>query len=470
MKRHERPAGRFGLLLWLLGWSLLLPAGCREDASTASSSAEPSRANSVKAAGRDARSLLRLTFQRYRSSESYHDRGEVELVYRSDETTEQRTAPLAVAFDRGELEVSAYSLRLRHDAGGSSAWFAPPLSAAWDHQVVAGPSTGTRPDLDAWLTDPVVVAELSAGPAGPPPQLEWLFAADPMSKMFDQDADFDFVSSLEIDGRNCYAVRVRQGDERFVFHIDRRDSLIRRVELPTIRLPGRPAASTPDSAARSEDSIRLTLQLRAARFDAPAGSPTEDSFPERPTRVSRFVPPPPPAPHWIDRNMRSVTAVDHRGERFSWLASSRDRPLTVGLVVHATSQASPQSEASLDLLDRWIRQMPATLRGKLRIGVVRVDTPATRSNHRSPSVRGLDFAVSVDATGIANVASPDSLLIIDERADVQWLEPGFRAESLPGVGAVLADLTSGINVAAKIRERRDADRQAYRIAIARQQQ
>ncbi|MCM2374203.1 hypothetical protein [Aporhodopirellula aestuarii] len=287
--------------------------GCQPSAST---TRENSTSNSQSEQTRpriDAKSRLREVFQRYQVCSYYEDDGEVVIrasgsrsfaAGRNATSRETQSAPLRVHLDQRELNVDAYMARIRvnvvsNASSGASeridmiAWFDEPESSHFDAQVLKQQwqsASADRLRLERVLADEVLRSRLSAGLAGPPPQLEWLLADRPMEKLFEPESQFEWLDSEAIDGVSLQRIAVTSDRERFVFWIHPATSLVRRVELPV-----------PLAMDSGQDEWSLSLELKSASFQPPrAGQQSDVEFESRPRfepkLVRQFVPMPPPPP------------------------------------------------------------------------------------------------------------------------------------------------------------------------------
>ncbi len=414
--------------------------------------------------------LLRMTFLRYRNSDYYSDRGFAELTYQGGQGTERRTAPLATWYDRGRLYVSAYETRLWRDNRQSIAWFVGDAAKLWQQQVLIQDVRQRRPDLEHLLSDPALVTAISAGRAGPPPQLEWMFAENPMQKLFDDDAQFVYGDIATIDQVPCRSVNVTSGNERFTFWIDTTQTLIRRVDLPSLLIPADQTTSDQpiepsQPPANVAAVVQLSIHLRDATRSQRTGPPPMESFPSAPVTVAGLVPPPTVSPGWLgqrvsgDRIQLSRRPATNRGDQ--------DQIVHQPWACLLSLSDSPLAGYQLDLLRQWVSRMPADLRRKVLIGAV---LPAGDSSDDrivgDESMLDLVYqqAPSQDPTWLL----PGSLTVLDHQGRIQWHEPNFVAATLPQTGAVLADLVNGVNVPQRIRQQHRRADEDFRRRLEKQ--
>lgn len=245
-----------------------------------------------------AEKYLEMVFAGYRKATSYHDRGRVRLTTTENGKRIERIAPMSMWMQSTDVDLVAYDVRITIEKSIMQAWVSDPISDDMDSQVlhIPLPLRRGRPSLDAALTDPILAGRLGAGMAGPSPQLEWLFAKDPMSGLFRGGHQFQFLADQRIDDRLCRCVRVlvpedgvRQNRTRseYRFYIDAKDNLVRQVDLPSITLP--------DEQGKTKQAT-IIIELSAASFRPPSRRRVRNGFPKSPKRVKRFVPVPLPPP------------------------------------------------------------------------------------------------------------------------------------------------------------------------------
>ncbi|MFG0254895.1 MAG: hypothetical protein ACF787_07330 [Rhodopirellula sp. JB053] len=453
-------------LLWGIAFVAVWINGC----GTSERPSEPVAVSRQAAHDVDAQTRLREVFGAYQASTFYEDDGEV--VIRSPRTpasgsfaNEQETAPLRVRLDPRQLAVDAYTARIRvsasENAGRSRerleliAWFNEPETSHFDAQVLMQrweSSPEDRLRLENVLRDEVLRSRVSAGLAGPPPQLEWLLADRPMKKLFTDDSRFEWLDTGEIDGVELQRIAVTSDRERFVFWIHPVTNLIRRVELPV-----------PPSISEQRDGWELFLELRAATFLAPVqGFGNEEAsvqFENRPgfreKWVGRFVPVPPPPPSpLLGKEFRVDELLNAKGvgepgvlleSRFLIVSLSpedpSDRPAWMaqwGRMLPALNTASSGRMRLIALsserdVAQTLRQYPSSL-------VSVVDPAEVSGVLRKLRLSGGAFAV---LSTPRNAGTPARLLLVENESD---------PSSIQNAIAVIRDSQSGIDLPAKIRK------------------
>ncbi len=276
--------------------------GCDRPASRAAQVVEDDAPRSVSHSS--PRELLASIFSRYRNAASYHDRGVVRLSYASGGREESRVAPMNVWLNQNQLYVNAYDVHLLSDAGSMTAWVLDGASRNFDSQVLRIETKNQRPTIDTLFPDPLLADRIAAGLAGPPPQLEWLFAREPMKLLFHSEHRFEFGPSETVDRRLCRSIHVHAENDLYVFWVDETAGIVRRVNLP-------PVVASP-SVGEEIQTMSLSLELNNASFDVPRYDPDIQPLPPNPRYVRQFAPP----------ETRSDAPVQNRSPAASGAASS----------------------------------------------------------------------------------------------------------------------------------------------------
>ncbi len=390
----------------------------------------------------DPEKLLVGIFQRYRAAQSYSDHGRVCLVYDLDGRQQRQWAPLSVRLERQNFYVQAYSLRCFCDSTQTLCWIKDETTDDFDHQVSVRPAPKTRGDWETLTLDLIFQQHLSAGLGGPPPQLDWLFAAEPMKLLFDQQHRFEFGSEQSIENRRCQSVIVRADAKRYTFWIDMDAGIVREVELPSVFAspgPGSPPVE-----------MTLTVQLSEATFQPSTQPPTVDPLPNEPKFVDRFVPLPPDEP---DRSLGLT--MNH--ELLQGLGAA-GRPANVSLLV---CFRDPQvSMALMELLSYWHRQLPADMASQVRVLELRRPTA-------DQTLTSTVLAADPNRWASAFGSSSGGIGVLSKTGELLWTQPGLVPAELPALGTIVADVLAGIDVPRRLRGEWRTAKDAYDMEIQR---
>ena len=416
---------------------------------------EPSPGIPESIGGLPADKYLKSVFLRYQSAQSYHDEGKVRLSYTRDGSRIVEEAPFKVWLDRNLLYVEAYDVRLRCDQSEAVAWIADPTTENHDSQVLAFKIDQGRPNLSQLFADQVLDEKLAAGLAGPPPQLEWLFAHQPMKHMFDNDCLISFQEARILEQRPCNVVDVTQENDRYRFWIDSRSSLIRRVDLPEILLSPESYARVKDKSAEARFS--LTVDLQNATFGSPQMQPSATPLPSSPKYVGRFVALPPPEPPRLLGSIPSF-AVRDQSSQIRFVDGRTDRGVTV-VSRFVTNEVNDQ----LYVLNQWIRLTPVELQSRVRNLIV---TNPDVFNHLP---QNLQIPVVVDQSGDLTRAlelEKHQVLVFDSAGRISWVQANMGIQSAAQLAAIVSDILDGVDVPGRLRDQRRGLAERYRGLLA----
>ncbi len=328
------------------------------------------------------------------------------------------------------------------------AWIVDQATENHDSQVLRLPPREGRFDPQDLLADAVLNEKISSGLAGPPAQLDWLFADHPMQRLFAENHEIKFGKRRELDDRLCQMVLVTADADQYRFWIDQDSSVIRRVDLPSIAMP--------DDLA---DHVYLTLDLINATFDTDTETPPIDDLPRQPKFVSRMIPLPPPQPApRLGQSAKSFRIRDRTG-KVQISDQGSDREITVILFVTATEVSLWNAAA----FDGWASLMTADVAARVR-SIIIADQEAAG---KLPA--DLTVPVAVDAnhslqTVVMN-ADRDAdcgLVVIDRQGRIAWVESLMTPQHFAALGPIIGDVLRGIDVPGRLLDQWRADVSTYR--------
>ncbi|KLU07956.1 putative signal peptide protein [Rhodopirellula islandica] len=435
-----------GIIAGVTAWT----AGCSPSPSSTDEAASTPQ-QFVIARG-EPRDRLRQIFARYRGSSYYQDTSEVVLrvVPMADASTElfsggrqEQRAPFRVRWTGKQLDVQAYSVSLRANSTLQSnqvelnAWFDEPETRHFDSQMLVDSwqqPENQRLDLDRVLADEVLRSKLSAGLAGPPPQLEWLFAGDPMSGIFEPTAELKWLPDANFAGQKMRRIAAETEGKSYVFWVDPTVSVIRRVELPLPLIEGLDARQS-----------SLTLEFRRAEFAPPSDEEDSSRFdfqpPFTPQRVSRFVPVPPPPPSSILGRRLPNDAM----------RTLRSGGTTSEVVLFRLSQDEAVSATEPRWIAAAITQSRQSNLSRVRWVVATEDAGFRRelASAWSGAVTVLDANALDDVFGLLRLR-PGSAAVIGSDQTVLLTERQINASTVSNVVAALVDDAAEVDVPEKI--------------------
>ncbi|MGB7347623.1 MAG: hypothetical protein WBD20_25595 [Pirellulaceae bacterium] len=442
-------------MLFALSLLLAVTVGCGRGSTEADVAPEQATYQDMTA-----EQFLQSVFARYRNAESYRDSGRVRLSYQANGQSLSEVAPLSTWFDRNSLYVDAYDAHLRHTPSGFTAWITDPTTDNFDSQVVRTASQPGRPTIDALLSDTVLRERITAGLAGPPPQLEWLFAAEPMKLLFDGPFQIGYGKPTKVEQRDCITIIVQAEDDAYRFAIDQRSGVIRQVELPTILAPMRFQTSNADNqqATGPGQSIRLTLELAGATFESPREQVSLSELPRLPRYVSHFIPLPPDPPSPALDTRLSPIRVRDQGGRITLTHRGLECDFTVLLV----ASDHPSDLASAANLIQWATVMPNDMRGRIAVGLVVSEAAFRRLPRDCPVPLFLDVDnVIQKVMGV----STGELTVVDRDARIVWIQDGLPLDSVTQLGRIVGDLIDGVDVPTRLRQQWQDDKTTYRAVL-----
>lgn len=264
--------------------TMALAAGCSKPAEDPLSRAteEPKRSGRLPGTFTTARQLLEATAAAYRNADTYGDQGTIRLYMEQDGRTVDETDPFAIALARpGRLRLELYQARVVFD--GSK------LYAALDNlpgQVVVRDAPAEL-TLEALDRTQVLAPALGPGFAQQLARLVLLLADRSLDRLLEGAQEPELAEPGEIEGRNCYRVRIRRENQVATLWIDQETLVVRRIVLPTEGLM--------DGTAGEVQAASLVAEFSAAQLDARI-SPEAFQF-EVPddAEVVKFFQPPHPA-------------------------------------------------------------------------------------------------------------------------------------------------------------------------------
>ncbi|OYP28858.1 hypothetical protein [Rhodopirellula sp. MGV] len=411
---------------------------------------------------------LENVIARYRSEPSYRDQGMVRMVVERDGRSSEQTAPMSVHLDGDKIRVAAYDARLWSDGERTLGWIADPNTEMHDGQVVVGgrlrgddPSV-PRPSLERMLRDPLLTEKMKAGLGGPPPQLEWLLETDPMANLFrgKQPSRIEYESMHELKGTLCVVVVAEVEGENYRFWIDRQRSIVKLVELPT-------SVAEMGFSVDGYQILSLELVLDGATFspgaDAFSMAPGSD-FPQRPAFVRSLLPLPPSPPNSLVGTSLSPFRVRDASDQFDVSQRGVDRLLTLFVLTDPNAGDDVADDMQLiSFVSLQLGNLPAEMREKVR--PVAVGSPKRAGQLRQIGIDQSDWLIVSAPSVLREINSYPAVVLIDARGNCLFVAQEHMATQLTTLPSLISDTLSGVDVAKRIRQQWQADRDAYRAKL-----
>lgn len=284
-----------------------------------------------------ANEVLKRLLATYRQAKTYHDQAVVRLAFRQNGQALSQEQPNAVAYERPDkLSLVAFQATLKSDGKELKAKIEDAASKNVDGQVVVRPAPKPL-KLNDLARDELLYETISSRLRRQPVQLELLLEAGGLIAAFDADVACLRLGDKEHGGRLCYRVEVPSPGGPFVFWVDQKDFLLRRLDYPA-------AALVPDLA---NDASVTQLELYADLRGATIGERIEPSqftldVPSNAKPMKAFTRPPLPLPTDLFGQQPapfSLTRLD--GKRLS------DHELASKTTILAWYHDNPACEATL---------------------------------------------------------------------------------------------------------------------------
>ncbi|MCA9211343.1 MAG: hypothetical protein KDA55_23455, partial [Planctomycetales bacterium] len=402
--------------------------------------------------------LMRRMVNAYHDMPRYRDEAMMVLSYRRNGQVERETAPMSVAAERpGRVSFSIYQTRMVCDGSRLRARISDPATADLDGQTLDLPAP-ERLSLPVLYGDPLLHAFLRDGLAGYPVQLELLFADAPLQPVMSQADAFELLGERTIDGHACRGVAARIDSGRFVFWIDTREYLLRRLELPADAM--REALAGVDEI----DQLQLTVEFTNATF--PNSLPA-DAFRWSETdgdkSVGRFVLPASPLPtSRLGESVAAFDLVDLQGAKFSTEGLRGASAVMVWFNDH------PASRAILEQIQQVARQV----RGDgTHFVAVFADARGTTDQLRTLLAEWrIDLPASLDQSAVGrdrlSIQEAPTLVLLDANQRLQVFHPRANPDLASQLPQWLARLQAGEDLAAEAIQQHEADVARYRQELS----
>lgn len=228
-----------------------------------------------------ARDVLDRMAAAYQKATSYADMGMIHLqAVAGDEKIDQK-APFSFALERpNKLHLEAYQAMIVCDGKD---FFA--AISNLPNQVLRRESP-MQLGLTALFLDPILAEAWTQGFGGAMPQVVLLMGEKPLETLLTGSEDIRMSEPGQIEGRECYRVRITRPDGEATLWIDREDYVLRRLVLPTDMLRQEMSREKP------VESISLVADFTGARLNGPV-DPKAFAFetPRDARLLTAFMPP-----------------------------------------------------------------------------------------------------------------------------------------------------------------------------------
>ena len=289
-----RRPGRFlpfpvaaSLLVWMVGCQPPSPPPATGKATTSEQKA--AEKTQQKPAPRQgplgAKAVLEKMVAAYHKAATYRALGSVRLTeQQGGKEVVDRQWPCSVIMVRpNKIQVKAYDAQVVSDG---KQYRATIEYLPGQVLTLAAPAKLTLSTLDS---DGILAAALAAGPGHMLIQLGLLLDDDPLKWMLKDAEEPQLAEPNEIDGQDCYRVKIERPEGTLILWIDQESFVLRRMIPPLNFLRQR----LEEEAKVPLDSLSLVVELTGAKLD-PKVDPELFNFdlPKDTVAVKYFLPPP----------------------------------------------------------------------------------------------------------------------------------------------------------------------------------
>jgi len=430
--------------LLLLAFGLLCVAGCNK-ATPKAVEAPPT-----------ARQVLDRMVKAYREAKSYADSGQLQLSYSRDgEAPTSDAADDSLAFVRpNKIRMHRYQAIVISDGANLRATIAD-----LPGQVYDAPAPAKLQRADLYESDEILGNLLTRGIAAESIQLGLLLLPDPLAPVLTGAHDPTLLESQSVDDHDCFLVEVSRSDGRFVFYIDQRSYVLRRLVYPIEQLK----KQITEQAQAQISEVSLTADFKGARLN---GKIDELAFrlevPEGAHLVKHFAYPPEPLPALLGKKVGQFEFKDLAGK-----AVTRDS-LNGKVVVLQFWDTRMLSELAN------LQQIHEKYKDNDRLAVVAVnkDDPKTpdaeiktgmeQAKVAVPTVRDPDDI----ARSIFNVERLPTMILLGADGAVQGIDFGFNPRMTADLPRVLDRLLAGEDLAQREVADFEARQKAFEASVA----
>lgn len=420
----------------------------------------PEEVASLPDASPSAGEVLRKLLRTYREAKSYSDEGQIVLRRRQDGELLENKWKAAVKFERpNRLFVEAYQVTVGCDGKELRGKIEDEATGNIDGQILVRPAP-QKLKLKDLAADPLLYDLLISQIRRQPIQLELLLESQGLASAFGGDIACKLLPDAEITSQPCHRVEVPSPGGSFIFWIDTKNFLLRRLEYPA-------AALVPSLAQDSTVSdLFLTAELNNATLN-PTISPAEFTLaiPAGAKKMKSLVMPPQPLPSDLFGKPAGeffLTQLD--GEKL------RSQDLAGKISVLTWFHNAPSCTPFLAQVESARQELGQD--GKVAFFAVSTD-PTNLGNDDlvkllsswsvgMPVVRDLDrfgesaFQMEVHPT----------LIILDRDGRIQIVQAGGGPDLGRQLGAILERLVKGEDIAAEILKRAKTEKAEYAKLLA----
>lgn len=430
----------------------------------AASGDENSARGEESVSGADARpeasAVLSDLLTTYREAKSYSDQGRALLRFRQNGEWFEDQWKTSVAFQRpNRLFVQAFQATIACDGKELRGRIEDAETNHVDGQFLVRPAPQEL-KLKDLASDTLLYDILSSQLRRQPIQLELLLESQGLASAFREEIACQLLADASIEGRLCRRVEVPSPGGNFIFWVDAKESILRRLEYPAAALlPG--LAQDP-----SVSELSLTAELTGAELN-PRLSPEQFALaiPSGAKRMRSLVIPPRPLPtDLFGKAVEDFFLTTLNEEKL------RREDLAERIAVLVWFRDDPACQAPL----QQVEQVRLELADDKRATFYAVSTdPTTRRGDELATLLaswqvGMPLVRDLEAFGdsVFKIQVQPTIIVLDGRGRVQIVQAGGGPDLARQLGVILERLLKGEDVAAEILKRAAAERAEYEKLIA----
>ncbi|MCE9525093.1 MAG: redoxin domain-containing protein, partial [Planctomycetales bacterium] len=446
-----------------LGLMLLLISGCGGNSSPVSSSQPaadkeviPSPPETVPAAS----DVLRQLLKTYREAKSYSDEGEVVLRRRQSGDVIENKWKSSVRFERpNRLVVEAFQVTIGCDGKELRARIEDEATGDVDGQILVRPAPKELKLKDLAI-DPLLYDILTSQIRRQPIQLELLLESQGLASAFRGDVACKLLDDADVDGDSCHRVEVPSPGGNFVFWVDAKNGLLRRLEYPAAALV--PALAQDPTVS----DLSLTVELKGAQLNpAILDEKFVLAIPTSAKKMKSLVMPPQPLPSDLfGQQVGEFFLTQLDGEKL------RSKDLAGKIAVLTWFHNAPSCAPILAQVEQARQELAQN--SKVAFYAVSTDPTDVANDDLAkllsswsvemPVVRDLELFGKT----LFKMEVHPTLIVLGGDGRVQIVQAGGGPDLARQLGVILERLLKGEDVAAEIVKRAETEKAEYARLIS----
>lgn len=458
-------------LTFLLAFALFLPfwVGCApkvktpDGDATASDGSGGSKPAVVETADKSApRDLLLKVLKKYGSLTKYSDEGILHLKFSQRGQVVEEKWPSRVQFDRsGKVAVNAFQATVRLTEDTFAAKIEDEESSNLDNQVLRRSRKGDV-KLQEFMLDPVLGDILASQLRRQPLQLELLLDPATLESVVAPGAGLKSKGMESFDGHACQLIELATPSGAYVFWVDPKALLIRRLDYPV-------ATMVPDLATNPDvQGLRLSAELVGAKGDADCAFDKQTFLLEQPAKakvMKSFVVPPRPLPS----KLFGKVPIDFWFNKIGGERIRRD-DLRGQISVLVWFRNHPACVATLQQLEQARRELGE--QNKVKFYAVNTDESAMSDE----ALQKLLFSWDVQLEPVRDfeafgdkafqIAVQPTVIVLGEDLTVQVFQPGGNPLLANQMVVIAERLNSGARLDDEILSRTKEEQASYEKLVA----